>query len=161
MEPHSGNVKWRNDWPASGATLHLSCLLSYLTSYLKSVCQSFEAHFDETLWNQCTEDSCTFSNEIDLTSAAVFPNGHFSEIYEVSQDSSGSFEWKGRRPMYSQRNIEFGEGSHPGKFFYCESEEAWVFTIDNVTKAESGECNWLLRSPKTDAYSLGDVPRTG
>eukprot|EP00978_Attheya_sp_CCMP212_P021704 scaffold63769_cov32-Attheya_sp.AAC.2 len=22
MEPHSGNVKWRNDWPASGATLH-------------------------------------------------------------------------------------------------------------------------------------------
>eukprot|EP00978_Attheya_sp_CCMP212_P002970 scaffold6079_cov66-Attheya_sp.AAC.3 len=157
MEPHSGNVKWRDDWPANGTTLHLSCL----SSYLQSVCQSFEAHFDETLWNQCTEDSCTFYNKTDSTSAALLSYGHFSDIYEVSHDSHGSFEWKGRRPIYYQRNIEFGEGSHTGKFSYCESEEAWVFTIDTVMKVESDECNWLLRSPKTEAYSLGDAPRTG
>eukprot|EP00978_Attheya_sp_CCMP212_P009426 scaffold22307_cov29-Attheya_sp.AAC.5 len=99
IEPHSGNVKWRNNWPPIGPTLHLSCLLSYL----KYVCQSFEARFDKTLWNQCTEDSCTFCNEIDLTSAAVLPNGRFSDIYEVSRDSLGNFdEWKGRRLVYYQ-----------------------------------------------------------
>eukprot|EP00978_Attheya_sp_CCMP212_P016980 scaffold44917_cov89-Attheya_sp.AAC.2 len=157
MVPHSGNVKWRDDWPTNGTTLHVSCL----SLYLKSVCQYFEARFDERLWNQCTEDSCTFYNETDSTSAAVLSYGHFSDIYEVSRDSRGSFEWKGRRPVYYQRNIEFEKGSHPGKFSYCESEEAWVFTINNVTKAESDECNWLLRSPKTEAYSLGDAPRTG
>eukprot|EP00978_Attheya_sp_CCMP212_P018473 scaffold50563_cov72-Attheya_sp.AAC.1 len=48
MVPHSGNVKWRDDWPANGTTLHLSCL----SSYLQAVCQSFEAHFDETSHNQ-------------------------------------------------------------------------------------------------------------
>eukprot|EP00978_Attheya_sp_CCMP212_P009203 scaffold21716_cov47-Attheya_sp.AAC.2 len=157
MEPHSGNVKWRNDWPTIGPTLHLSCL----SSYLKSVCQSFEARFDKRLLNECTEDSCTFYNETNSTSAAVLSYGPFSDIYEVYRDTHERFEWKGRRPMYYQRTIEFGEGSHPGKFSYCESEEAWVFTIDNVTKAENDECDWLLRSPKTDAYSLGDAPRTG
>eukprot|EP00978_Attheya_sp_CCMP212_P049649 scaffold692024_cov102-Attheya_sp.AAC.1 len=164
MEPHSRNVKWRDDWPAIGPTLHLSCL----SSYLKSVCQSFEARFDETLWNQCNEDSCLFYNA-DPNNVPELPYGPFSGIYEVYRDSHGSFEWKGRRPVYYQRNIELGEGNHPGKFSYCESEEAWVFSIHNVTKAGSDEtkagndeCNyWLLRSPKTEVYSLGDAPRTG
>eukprot|EP00978_Attheya_sp_CCMP212_P009427 scaffold22307_cov29-Attheya_sp.AAC.6 len=159
IEPHSGNVNWRrNNWPPIGPTLHLSCL----SSYLKYVCQSFEARFDKTLWNQCTEDSCTFYNEIHSTSAAVLPSGPFSDIYEVSRDSHGNVdEWKGRRPVYYQCNVEFVNGSHPGKFSYCESEEAWVFTIDNIMKAASDKCNWLLRAPKTDVYSLGDAPKTG
>eukprot|EP00978_Attheya_sp_CCMP212_P038522 scaffold191813_cov45-Attheya_sp.AAC.1 len=158
MVPHSENVKWRDDWPGNGTMLHLSCL----SLYLQSVCQTFQVDFDKTLWNECTADSCTFYNKTDSTSAAVSSYGPFSDIYEVSRDSRGSFEWNGRRLMYSQRNIEFGEGSRPGKFSYCESEKAWVFTIDGVImKAESDKCNWLLRSPITEAYSLRDAPRTG
>eukprot|EP00978_Attheya_sp_CCMP212_P027146 scaffold90524_cov30-Attheya_sp.AAC.1 len=100
--PLSGDVTWRDDWPTIGTTINVSCL----PSYLQSVCQSFEVCFDATLWK---------------------PKGPtFSDIYEVSRDSHGTFEWKWHRPIYYQRKKNgSGEGSQTGKFSYCESEEAW------------------------------------
>eukprot|EP00978_Attheya_sp_CCMP212_P010543 scaffold25571_cov61-Attheya_sp.AAC.2 len=130
--PISVDVTWRDDWSANGTTIDFVGL----PSYLKSVCQSFEVHFDESIWKGL------------LT-------GSFSDIYEVSIDSRGTFEWKRNRPVYYQRN------KNGGKFSYCESEEAWVFTINGVNSASSDKCNWLLRSPKTKEYSLADVPMTG
>eukprot|EP00978_Attheya_sp_CCMP212_P037060 scaffold172237_cov52-Attheya_sp.AAC.3 len=129
--------------------------------YLHSICQFFYVHFGVEVSNVCTEDSCFFYNETDPESIAVLPYGPFSGIYEVYRDSRGKFEWKERRPVYYERNIEFGEESHPGKFSYCKSEKAWVFTIKGIRKAFSDDCNWLLRSQKTEAYSLGDAPTTG
>eukprot|EP00978_Attheya_sp_CCMP212_P006212 scaffold14035_cov55-Attheya_sp.AAC.3 len=133
----------------------------YTGQYLHSICQSFDVHFGAEVSNVCNEDSCFFYNETDPESTVVLPYGPFSGIYTVYSDSRGNFEWKGGRPVYYQRNIEFREENHPGKFSYCRSEEAWVFTIDSVTKAESDACNWLLRSPETDAYSMGNAPMTG
>eukprot|EP00978_Attheya_sp_CCMP212_P030218 scaffold110333_cov57-Attheya_sp.AAC.1 len=83
------------------------------------------------------------------------PNGPFSGTYNVSRNMHGTFEWKGNRPVYYQLN------KNGGKFSYCESEEAWVFTINGVSSTSSDTCNWFLRSPKTKEYSLGDVPTTG
>jgi hypothetical protein len=64
--------------------------------------------------------------------------------------------------VYYQRDQkDFGDGSPAGKFSYCEEQEAWVFTVENVEKAQPDKCNWLLRSPKTKAYVLNDVPSSG
>ena len=52
----------------------------------------------------------------------------------------------------------------PGKFSYCASEEAWVFSIDTVTKGsgvEEDECNWLLKSPKSSSFDLSAVGSSG
>eukprot|EP00978_Attheya_sp_CCMP212_P039974 scaffold213285_cov50-Attheya_sp.AAC.2 len=128
-------------------------------SYLHSICQSFEVNFGDEVSNLCTEESCFFYNETDPESVAELPYGPFSGMYEVSRNSRGTFEWQGNRPVYYQRNIEFGDDA--GKFSYCKSEKAWVFTIKGVRKAFSDDCDWLLRSPKTEARSLGDAPTTG
>eukprot|EP00978_Attheya_sp_CCMP212_P034673 scaffold146473_cov57-Attheya_sp.AAC.1 len=129
--PDSVDVTWRDDWPTNGTTIDFSCL----SSYLQYVCQTFQVDFNESIWNE-------------------LPNGPFSDFYEVSIDRLGTFEWKGNRPLYYQLN------KNGGKFSYCESEEAWVFTINGVNGTSSDKCNWLLRSPKTKEYSLGDVPTT-
>eukprot|EP00978_Attheya_sp_CCMP212_P010776 scaffold26246_cov28-Attheya_sp.AAC.1 len=132
--PLSWDVNWRDDWPTNGTTIDFSCLPLYLKS--DSVCQTFQVHFEESI-----------SKEL--------PNGQFSGFYNTSRDSPRNFERKGKRPIYYQRN------KNGGQFSYCESEEAWVFTINGVNSTSSDKCNWLLRSPKTREYSLGDVPMTG
>eukprot|EP00978_Attheya_sp_CCMP212_P018999 scaffold52686_cov74-Attheya_sp.AAC.1 len=134
--------------------------------YLDSTCLNTEVNFGDKVSNACTKDSCPFlyNDDTGPESTVVLPYGPFSGIYEVYRDRHGDLVWKERRPVYYRRNhIEFGE-DHPGKFFYCTSAKAWVFTIDgvNVTKekAYSDECNWLLRSPETEAYLLADAPTT-
>jgi len=130
--PISWDVTWRDDWPTRGTTIDFLCL----PSYLQNVCQTFQVDFNESIWKE-------------------LPNGTFSDFYEVSIDSRGTFEWKGDRPVYYQHN------KNGGKFSYCESEEAWVFTINGESSTSIDKYNWLLRSPKTKEYSLGDVPTTG
>jgi hypothetical protein len=133
----------------------------YLQIHLKGSCQSFQVTFDE-------EKTKTFS---DAAWFGVY--GGFSDFYEISREKDGTFaEWEGDRPVYYQRNFKDGFGANkdsPGKFSYCKTEEAWVFTIDGFafnnktdsTAKDDKHSSWLLRSPKTKAYTLVDTPRTG
>lgn len=55
------------------------------------------------------------------------------------------------------------------EFMYCEDIEAWVFRHPQirtkntaVTGGETeNECNWLLRSPRTDSFDLIEVAEAG
>jgi len=51
---------------------------------------------------------------------------YFSGTYELASD-----ERVGRRPVYYERGETSNRSS--GKFFYCTAEEAWVFTIADVS----------------------------
>ena len=70
------------------------------------------------------------------------------------------------RPVYYERgrDPDIDPTRPPGKFSYCASEEAWVFSIDTITKGsgvlEDG-CNWLLKSPKSSSFDLSAVGSSG
>jgi hypothetical protein len=85
-----------------------------------------------------------------------FQYAYFSGMYELAKD-----ERVGRRPVYYERGETSNKAS--GKIFYCTAEEAWVFTIANVTtdKDRNDDCRWLLRSPTTSEYDFAAVPSTG
>ena len=70
------------------------------------------------------------------------------------------------RPVYYERgrDPDIDPTRPPGKFSYCASEEAWVFSIDTITKGSGvseDECNWLLKSPKTSSFDLSAVGSSG
>lgn len=109
--------------------------------------------------NATVEDGCPWKNR-----TRPLHYGPFSDWYEAAKDDSGNLQLQGGRPVYYQRDRQdgFGEGSPPGKFSYCDSENAWVFTIDGVTKGVTDGCDWLMRSPAAlDAYSLHEAPTSG
>mmetsp|Transcript_13517 Transcript_13517/g.28739 ORF Transcript_13517/g.28739 Transcript_13517/m.28739 type:complete len:649 (+) Transcript_13517:149-2095(+) len=87
---------------------------------------------------------------------------YFSGRYEIKK---GLLE--NQRPVYFERGRDptIDPSRPPGKFSYCASEKAWVFTIDGITKGDQddGDCTtaWLLRSPKTTAFDLSEVSSDG
>lgn len=88
---------------------------------------------------------------------------NFSGLYQAKRSEDGTFKLEGRRPIYEQITMASSrykdrESSPPGIFKYCESEEAWVFTIAGVSKgATVMDCKWLLKSPETEATSLAYI----
>ena len=80
----------------------------------------------------------------------------FSGMYELARN-----ERLGGRPVYYERGEASGRSS--GKFFYCQAEEAWVFTIANITtdKDRYDDCRWLFRSPTTNGYDLASESSEG
>ena len=85
----------------------------------------------------------------------------FSGLYRAKY-KDGTLEIEGRRPVYEQITATgdwyTDASSPPGIFKYCKSEEAWVFTIDGVSKgANALDCSWLLKSPETEANSLAYI----
>ena len=96
----------------------------------------------------------------------------FNDIYYAERDENGHIILdKNKRPVYYQRHEDgrdFGlvsgqanatDPNPPGKISYCKNMEAWVFTIKGVRKGlGADDCSWLIKSPKTKAFLLSDVP---
>jgi hypothetical protein len=123
------------------------------------ICDRYYDFFVSQACNTTTDDGCPWKNR-----TRPLHYGPFSDWYEAVKDDNGNLELQNGRPVYYQRGHEdgFGEGSPPGKFSYCDSENAWVFTVAGVTKGVTDGCDWLMRSPAAiDAYSLHAAPRTG
>jgi hypothetical protein len=95
---------------------------------------------------------------------------YFSGLYEASFD-----ERHNDRPIYYQQGLEprgdsIGKDVTAGMFYYCEKENAWVFSIKALgtagaipkeTMQPRCEFGWLMRSPITEAFRLDDVPMDG
>lgn len=75
------------------------------------------------------------------------------------------------RPLYKEArkfdrqpyNTENQDGTKypvvvPAEIKYCEEMKAWVLTHENIRKSETDDssCNWLLRSPETDSFTVLD-----
>ena len=80
----------------------------------------------------------------------------FSGMYELARN-----ERVGGRPVYYERGEASGRSS--GKLFYCQAEEAWVFTITDIItdKDRHDDCRWLFRSPTTNGYDLASESSEG
>jgi hypothetical protein len=123
------------------------------------ICDRYYDFFVSQVCDTTTDDGCPWKNR-----TRPLHYGPFSDWYEAVKDDNGNLELQNGRPVYYQRDHEdgFGEGSPPGKFSYCDSENAWVFTVAGVTKGVTDGCDWLMRSPAAiDAYSLHEAPSTG
>lgn len=138
--------------------------------YFKAECQEFDVRFGSYFYD-FFGDVCRVSGGCKPTWEArsrKIPYANFNDIYSAQSHDNQRLVLKNSRPMYNQRNkIEFdsfGQDSPPGKFWYCEQEEAWVFTIEGIHKGKNGAddpCNWLMKSPKTNEYIFRKVPRNG
>ena len=140
--------------------------------YHKSICQQFEIKFDPYTLDYF-RDTCQPTGDcppswINRTDCLHYSS--FDDVYEVQRNEKGTIQLdKNHRPVYHQRGDDrqeaFGPDSPPGKIFYCQEEKAWVFTIDGVNKGqvdrEDGGCNWLMKSPESDVYSLHEVDTEG
>eukprot|EP00551_Chaetoceros_affinis_P005841 CAMPEP_0203684322 /NCGR_PEP_ID=MMETSP0090-20130426/47976_1 /ASSEMBLY_ACC=CAM_ASM_001088 /TAXON_ID=426623 /ORGANISM="Chaetoceros affinis, Strain CCMP159" /LENGTH=938 /DNA_ID=CAMNT_0050553493 /DNA_START=56 /DNA_END=2872 /DNA_ORIENTATION=- len=148
--------------------------LSRTGYYYTTVCQNFEVKFDDFeldyFRDYCNSnpESNTFCPPSWIERTEPIRYTSFNDIYEAEMDED-SIVLHNYRPIYHQRGKSgmdaFGLDSPGGTFSYCADEEAWVFTINNVTKGASDEkdssCNWLMKSEKTDAHSLHMVDMEG
>lgn len=119
----------------------------------------------------CGTLSVTFGPEtFDLTTRLQYlgnnkTNNNIDEIPHMLQYSFFNGDYvveffdKSNRPVYYERGMM---NKKAGKFYYCEAERSWVFTIPALRDVIPGKSNcpqgWLLQSPITDALTLEDVP---
>mmetsp|Transcript_54379 Transcript_54379/g.80914 ORF Transcript_54379/g.80914 Transcript_54379/m.80914 type:complete len:680 (-) Transcript_54379:324-2363(-) len=135
--------------------------------YLSQVCQNFNIRFGDQYYDFFVSQPCNIFDGCPWKNRTrPLHYGPFSDLYQAAKDGNGNLDLdKNGRPVYYQRGRQqgFGDGSPPGKFSYCESEGAWVFTIQGVTKPVTDSCDWLMRSPRasSDAYSLHEAPSYG
>ena len=142
--------------------------------YHQAECQRFEVKFDPRSFD-FFRDTCQQNNTIHNCADSwtirqdQIDYSSFNDVYEAEENDDGSIKLVDYRPVYNQRDKTgfnaFGEDSPGGKFRYCHEEEAWVFVIDRVSKSEvdveDGGCNWLMKSPKTKAFTLHEVELDG
>jgi len=137
--------------------------------YYSSVCQTFEVKFDDFSIDYF-RDTCNVT--LDCPSSWIGRNEpiryvSFNDVYEAERDQDGTVVLYNHRPVYHQRGLvgmdAFGKDSPPGKFFYCEEEKSWVFSIEGVNKGiDDGGCNWLMKSlSNIESHSLHEVDRDG
>mmetsp|Transcript_1498 Transcript_1498/g.2990 ORF Transcript_1498/g.2990 Transcript_1498/m.2990 type:complete len:644 (-) Transcript_1498:1480-3411(-) len=136
--------------------------------FINQVCQNFDIRFGDYYYDFFEAQPCNTTTNTSAADGCPWKNrtrplhyGPFSDYYKAARDADDNLDLdKNGRPVYYQRGSKegFGEGSPPGKFSYCDSEDAWVFTVEGVTKQVTDSCNWLMRSPQaTDAYSLHEA----
>lgn len=79
---------------------------------------------------------------------------YFNGLYTSNFDDIRS-----ERPTYYDSQGKNNEAT-AGRFYYCEEETVWVFTIGNFDDdVERGACGqWLMRSEPTDEFLLENVP---
>lgn len=135
--------------------------------YYADECQRFQITFEDYQFDffekMCRRrsESCpeTWKNR---TEAVRYSS--FNDMYETVTNADGHVQLHNHRPMYTQRGLQgqsaFGaDVSPPGEIKYCTQENAWVFSVSGLSKgADADDCSWLMRSPKTDALTLGNVP---
>lgn len=145
------------------------------SAYYKFRCQRFQINLpteDYAFFQKCNEDKddekwedCPDSWKVRRNSNIHY--AQFSGVYKMRTNEDGSAELMdkySRQPVYVQVSPTgefYAEDSEtpPGIFRYCKQENAWVFTIDKISKgANADDCSWLLKSPETDAPTLDDLP---
>jgi hypothetical protein len=153
--------------------------------YFNAKCQTFEIWFKNNSYDFFRSTCPKFVNSTDREEcpsewniAAHREEGvnyqSFNDLYYAAKDEKGGIILKDNRPFYYQRsekNTDFGLNGKekpdpnkpnlnpPGKISYCKKVDAWVFSIEGISKgANAGDCSWLMKSPETKAFYLGDVP---
>ena len=112
----------------------------------------------------------TIDPEFDFAAPPELHYAYFSGKYEA--DFKNRAGVGGERPVYYEASEEVGDNHDDttlGMFYFCETENAWVFSIRAFVDANAVEqetvdrCThgWLMRSPITDAATLDEVPTTG
>lgn len=132
-------------------------------TYYNSECQMYGITFPSDLQYDFFEQMCSDEN-IDCPKSWELRKEpiHYSSF----SDTYMLHDIYDRRPTYTQRGEigedAFGVDSPAGIIKYCREEMSWVFTIPGVTKSggSNGGCNWLLKSPRTSAFTLDDVPES-
>ena len=117
--------------------------------------------FIKEWWTTATSESIGFQldGSFDMTDLEDLHYSYFSGTYEmVTEDSM---------PTYHEAD----SGTESGKFYYCEDEKVWAFTVgifartDNniIPESNKDKCKhgWLLKSPKTTETTLEMVPNEG
>mmetsp|Transcript_10721 Transcript_10721/g.13076 ORF Transcript_10721/g.13076 Transcript_10721/m.13076 type:complete len:670 (+) Transcript_10721:1-2010(+) len=139
--------------------------------YFRLGCESFEVKFESQYSYNFFEQSRGSEKLVKFNtsdcrqweSSRTSPISYSSFSDSYFMDTAGSNKYlriENPRPVYYQRNkTPSKDPNEPfGKISYCEEIEAWVFTIEGVCKVHSeNDCNWLARSPKTEALSLDTV----
>mmetsp|Transcript_7622 Transcript_7622/g.16602 ORF Transcript_7622/g.16602 Transcript_7622/m.16602 type:complete len:508 (+) Transcript_7622:542-2065(+) len=117
---------------------------------------------------QCKSVTVTFGEDIWEKAFVEISPGQYDHMVLVYSYFNGVYMQEGKerhegRPVYREVNKYMnGPWKHPkvgAEIRYCDG--AWVFTHPNIMKSNSSEesdCNWLLRSPDTDAYNLLEAP---
>jgi len=155
--------------------------------YFKAKCQKFQISFEEKTYDffniKCCKEckyygkkTCPVSwNSKSNQDKDVLQYQSFNDNYGAEKDDSGELIFINDRLAYRQRDLSsFGpvtnntrsdkeKGSPPGRISYCKVIGAWVFSIDGIGKMtkydkDAKDCNWLMKSKKTKAYLLEDVP---
>jgi hypothetical protein len=139
--------------------------------YYNFDCQRFQVKFEDYQYD-FFEKVCSSRQEKDCPQqwtqkGQALSYGSFDDVYEKSIRANGDIVLHNHRPKYTQRGLAgidaFGEDSPSGEIKYCEEENAWVFAISGIDRGQANidDCNWLMKSPKTNALTLGDVPKGG
>mmetsp|Transcript_133 Transcript_133/g.183 ORF Transcript_133/g.183 Transcript_133/m.183 type:complete len:623 (+) Transcript_133:49-1917(+) len=181
-------LKGKRQLVATGLNLFILILLLtlWITSqifrfqgrYFDVECQHFHIQFLDSIEYDFFRDHCGNPTALSMVTCPdnwvqrTDPINYqsFHDVYIAKRTKNGKgIELHDNRPQYYQRGFEgmdaFGPDSPPGKISYCKDENAWIFSIEGVNKGvedqQDTSCNWLLRSPRTDAYLLHDVPTDG
>jgi len=131
-------------------------------------CKSISVAFGDDVW-----EGAWVIKEGEEPEDRLLIYSHFNGIYvEETLSLKENLASVEDRPMFTERNKEDGDRFQktvPAEFMYCEDIEAWVFRHPQirtkntaVTGGETeNECNWLLRSPRTDSFDLIEVAEAG
>ncbi|KAL9180841.1 hypothetical protein ACHAXT_011294 [Thalassiosira profunda] len=127
---------------------------------------SITVDYGETVWNGAW---VRIPSWLPPTGLYTPPPGELAEWTLVYSFFNGVYEKSGfenGRPVYRERR-KFDRSPYervvPAEIKYCQDIGAWVFTHENIfrTKSRTTEgCNWLLRSPPTEAFDLLEVEGT-
>lgn len=119
--------------------------------------RSVSIAFGDQIWREAIVDNSSTGT---IKRNLIF--SYFNGVYKRTDGFS-----KDGRPVYIEQNKFTGapyKYTVPGEIRYCSSEEAWVFVHPNISKIENRskfpeevECPWLIKSQRTEEYSLLDV----
>jgi len=117
-------------------------------------------------------DRFSLDNTSDVAKFPTVFYSYFSGTYTLVYDGN-RLVTRANRPVYVE-SLQFLNGTileHEkpevdptrGKFFYCDELESWVFSVDKIYDVFNGDCfySWMMKSPKTQAFTLEDVPASG
>jgi len=152
----------------SGGLLYTQRHTAQGTYIFDSACQSLDIIFPEESFelpapldlNGTRRNTTLFANQTltDFPPSLIY--SYFSGDYRTGKQLIND------RPVYYERGME--DEPTAGMFYYCDNDEAWVFTIPamkNNVPTESvedcGEFGWLMQSPvSSEASSLDKVTKT-
>ena len=120
--------------------------------------RSVSVAFGDQIWREAIVDNYSTGTIEKRNLIFSYFNGVYKRTDGVSKDG---------RQVYIEQN-KFTSAPYevtvPGEIRYCSSEEAWVFLHPNISKVENRykfpeevECPWLIKSQRTEEYSLLDV----